>query len=824
MKKVLSILAIFVLTITLVACKKGDKIDPAQATIDGVYETLPSLFRNPEQIKENFKLPAVFANGAVTGTWKSSQPGVVSIGEKDGNTLTVTVNRPANEDGNIDVLLEVELVITSELDSSKTIKKEWSITLTIIAQDPIEGEYTTFKTIFDEVINGEIELTNFRTPTITVKGVKYLGETTGGYHVVSRDGVIAYVHGKGTIPTDKTKVYDVNAKVYDYFGYLQLEDVAYTESSASITFVENFEETTIEEINSIDLEKSNYPKAWTLKNVRFYIDTTISATNYNLVLIPADLDPATAPRKTVGDLHLEDAVMIYYTSNDFSKFRALNGLVAEEVKVIYEGYRTDRHVYYVTILSDSYITLESLTDEEKVNVVKNSLEVVTDFPKGGDLVLPTSGDFDTAISWSFSNPADENNDLINLETGKVTTPENARVVVKIKATITLGSVEVTKEFEINVGEYLLQTIADALEADSKEVIKVKGVVTGLFANRTYGFQDGTNSIALYVASNQTLPVGKEITIIGEKDVYKGLPQLKNLTVEDEASGVMPQPFAIDGILANNTELEKHIAKLVSVTNVEVTAIGTKDSNGNFQVTVKKGEVSLIIRYDSRTTTEIADLEALKVGDIINYVGHLGWFDGPQLGFGPETFVGEGEPEVPTLETEVLDFTTLADNTTYVTTATEFKVGEVDLVRLHTNISSSKDQDTGTVIQKGLVMGIRAGTNNANNFGSPYIATKGKVAQATKVEFEVYNWNKDADFNLDNFASGIYVQTSTDGENWTNGTNFISTWDKTAYGKNTVSVTLDPETPVYVRLFVESKGPQSSKNQLRLIVSKMTIVR
>ena len=66
---------------------------------------------------------------------------------------------------------------------------------------------------------------------------------------------------------------------------------------------------------------------------------------------------------------------------------------------------------------------------------------------------------------------------------------------------------------------------------------------------------------------------------------------------------------------------------------EVTFVGPLSGNVR-EVKIKKNDVELTIRYDKRIFGgEDSELLALEVGDIVNYIGNLGWFNNPQLGYG-----------------------------------------------------------------------------------------------------------------------------------------------------------------------------------------------
>lgn len=810
-KRIFSILLMLLVAFTLVACKKDDtdKKDPIQEKFDEVVETLNGLVGTPDEVRNDLQLPKTFRHG-VTGEWKSSDESVLELIDGD-RTITGKVHRPDHETGNKDVTLSVELTLVED-DEEHT--HEWSLDLTIIALDPPAREeaYETFKEAYDDFKDGEFELENFRTGVLEFEGVKLYGKTTSGQYVATKDGTIAYIHGN--TPSFKEGVtYDITAKIYDYFGFLQLDDVNVNESDDDIEFEVDFKDMTIDEINELALPNVDghvvYPETWTLKDVKFLIDEEISSSNYNLVLVDNDFDPEEAERKEDGDQYFVDSVLVYYVVNDYDQLKALAGTELSKVEVIYEGYRDDKHIHYVTILSvDDHVHLD-LTDELKVEMAKAALEIETNFTEEGTIDLVKEGAQGTEIEWSYKDSDDENNSLIDLETGEVSILEDVRVSVTLVATIKSGEVTDTKEFTVKIGEHKEQTIADALDVEVGEELMVRGVVTGLFNNNTYGFQDENgDSIALY--SFDALEAGKEYVLIGTKDVYNGLPQLKDLEIVEENSKGLPEATPIDDILDDNDELEKVIGLYVSVEDLEVVSTKKVGDQGNVEVKVKKDDTEITLRYDNRvddaaSTDYLADLE---VGSVLNYVGHVGWRNGPQLGYGPTSHFDEGWPEVVEASDHYeLDFSELTEDTVYHTSAKGFEHGGLHLERINANISSSSDA-------KGVVLGIRKG----NDWESPYLKINQKL-KVEKVTFNVTNWASDAYHNID-YASKIVVQTSTNGTDWEDAKDFKTDWDVEGAAENELTVELDG-SEVFVRLFVESAGTQEDY-QLRLIVTSLEL--
>lgn len=659
-KRIFSILLMLLVAFTLVACKKDPKPeeDPIKQKFDEVVETLNGLVSKPDEVKNDLTLPKTFRHG-ITGEWKSSDDKLLALTVGD-TTVAGKVSRPDHDEGNKKVTLSIELVL---VEDDKEHTRNWSLELTIIALDPPASTetYTSFKDAYDALIDGEFKLDNFRTGTLEFEGVKLYGTTTSGQYVATSDGTIAYIHGS-TPKFEAGKTYNATAKLYDYFGFIQLDGVNISESDEDIEVDVNFAEKSIAEIVKLPLPNVDghrvYPETWVLKDVKFLIDKTMSSESYNLVIVDKDFDPETAERSEDGDNYYKDSVMAYYVVHDYNQLKALEGTVISELEVIYEGYRDDKHVHYVTVLSiDDHVHLE-LTDELKVDLAKAGLEIETNFRESGTLAFPTEGAQGTEIAWSYKDSDNTNNELVDFELGTITTPEEGRVTVEVVATISSGEVSDTKTFKIFIGEHVDSTVQQALEASKGVELKVTGVITDLFAANTYGFTDEAgDSIAIYT-SNVKLTTGLEYTLIGTKDDFNGLHQLKNIEVEAEKQPTFNfEVKDITDIIDDNNALKPYIASRVKVTGAEVVKVGEVDAkHNNITVKVKVGEKELDIRYDSRTMDggHATKLEELNVGDSLDYIGNLGWYNGPQLGYGYNTIVREsGEHTEETLA--VIDF-------------------------------------------------------------------------------------------------------------------------------------------------------------------------
>ena len=659
MKKRYILILVLIVALVLGGCKKT--VDPAQVKLDEAAENLGGVIGDPSNILTSFTLPTVLAGG-VTAEWSSNNEDVAKVGTPTGGVVTIQIKRPAF--GTSDVTLKLSAVLTVKAEKSdKNLTKPYEITITVKAEttepviiESIRDLLNLAKDEYDPADKKDKLSVSLENVTVVAKGsdAAFIYDGTG----------VTMVYSGASSDMKVGKVYNVEGLLEWYFGLWEIIDSTATEVvGATPQYPEKKVVTSVDDFIAELIEnEEHFPAAGTAKDGNMEpILATITAKvymvpgqddNYNTYLIDTTKDTL-VKGKANTDSSLPSipasGLMAYYPTNDFALLRAHAG-VEVTIDVVVHTYRSNNFAYaFYYVGGPEGIDVGDLDDEGKANVVKNALSITTEFEKNGTIVLPKTGIFGATITWDFKTAEDPNNALVNLTSGAVTIPAEGRVKVVITASVKVGDETVTRDFELAIGEYQLETVADALALDKGKTIMISGVVTDKFANNTYGLQDETGSIAIYTTEDLTL--GRKYTLIGEKDNYNGLHQLKNIEIEKTETGTMPTPFAIDAIIADNAELAKHIAGRISINGAEVISVGELSGNNRI-VKIKKGEVILEIRYDKRVFggEDSAVLAALEVGDVVNYIGNLGWFNGPQLGFGPNTFVGEGEPELEDLPT------------------------------------------------------------------------------------------------------------------------------------------------------------------------------
>ena len=115
---------------------------------------------------------------------------------------------------------------------------------------------------------------------------------------------------------------------------------------------------------------------------------------------------------------------------------------------------------YLYFTDSSIVTEVALTDATKVAGDKVAITLPADVKSNQTLTLPATGANGAAITWATDNAA------VITAAGVVTLPVSGQVTVKLTATITLGSVTETREFNIVVG----LSDQDLVDADAAALV------------------------------------------------------------------------------------------------------------------------------------------------------------------------------------------------------------------------------------------------------------------------------------------------------------------------------------------------------------------
>lgn len=185
----------------------------------------------------------------------------------------------------------------------------------------------------------------------------------------------------------------------------------------------------------------------------------------------------------------------------------------------------------------------------------------------------------------------------------------------------------------------LLTHAEYIAAETGAKVKVSGVVSAVAGKNIY-FQDADGGYYLYNLKTvpETLVAGKTITVIGTKDVYNGLHQVKDATVE--VSDAEPATVAVTDITEiftaatamNDPALLAKQSMLVTIKGVTLAEVGEGGKDFYFSIGTNKASL-----YISGTQCIDADAqEALKalftanVGKTADITGFVGVYNNFQL--------------------------------------------------------------------------------------------------------------------------------------------------------------------------------------------------
>lgn len=169
------------------------------------------------------------------------------------------------------------------------------------------------------------------------------------------------------------------------------------------------------------------------------------------------------------------------------------------------------------------------------------------------------------------------------------------------------------------------SIAEALAGVNGTKFTVKGVVT-LFDGKNVYIQDSTGGICLYFNSTPSgISLGDTVIGTGNKDTYKGLPELTNATFQ-KSSGMMLTPAA--KTIGELTTAD--ICKYVKISGVEVTEV--YDNGGSYSapnITVKDDSGNTIQIYKAVVEKD-GDAWKVKVGDRLNVTAAVGVYNNTTL--------------------------------------------------------------------------------------------------------------------------------------------------------------------------------------------------
>lgn len=246
------------------------------------------------------------------------------------------------------------------------------------------------------------------------------------------------------------------------------------------------------------------------------------------------------------------------------------------------------------------------------------------------------------ISVMNGESAVESGAVLNKDTELVITVsvENGYVLSAVKngdATITAetdGTYKVTLNDNANITAVVnkILTIAEFKALAKGTSGTVVGIVTNIDSKATWIQDADGKALYVYATGLEGVEVGKQVTLAGSKDEYKGLIQLARPVVvsventETVISAKVLDEAGYKALVANDA------AKLVSINGlVYVSGTATTDKGGS--LTFKLGDTNVTVRVEKGEAAALnaAVLSNLQAGNVINLTNvNVGWFNTAQL--------------------------------------------------------------------------------------------------------------------------------------------------------------------------------------------------
>ena len=648
MKKILLFFTAIGFAIGMTACQETEPVveDSAVQTLQEAYDSLNALITDPSNITGGFSVPTALKGGEVTAEWSSTNPGVLTVGEESEGLATVTVNRPAFGDPDAEVTLKAMLSIPSALDAEQVLQLEWTIELTIKANTV---EEVSIENIADVLAVTEVEYDG--TYQVTLSGLTIVAK--GNQSAFAYDGTgIIQVYGGDMALLEVGNVYTMSATIEWYYGVWELTDWTATEEPESdpkmpepeeVTDLQSYLDAMIASGENLYADGNAASGAFHVRHLKVTGKVYVipgDTSNYNTYIVPSDYD-TTQAWVSGTDENPAKGLMLYYDSKDMDAVRAYDGLLVT-IEVLLYTYRSNNDAFAIYYIGGPNGIEATLTDGEKLSIDANSLSLPSSILEPTTLVLPSSGDNGTIITWVSSDET-----IINSSTGEVTMPPTGLATVTLTATLEIGTeTPVTKVFTIVVGDQ--SSIKAALDAEEGTEATVVGKVNAIIDNKTFSITDGEYAIYIYdgagtyTSSAETpVAIGDVVEVVGERSQYNGLIQVKfptSLTV------LTTQTFEDLPVLDGNTmDLSGDLSHLqghyFTFTGVPMSVV-SNPSWDNLQFTITVGGQTFTVFYDSRLSDE--ELEAflydysgdgaskISEGTLVNLRVVLGWSSGPQF--------------------------------------------------------------------------------------------------------------------------------------------------------------------------------------------------
>lgn len=427
---------LFVLGLTVLTMFCLTACNDAESGAKNEVEEVLSKLEVPSTATGNFILDTFKSNVRIT--WESNNDAI----KFNGGTAAVTFS---DEEVNVKVT-------ATGVKADLTATKDFNIKVVSKSEVPDE----TPRTI-------EAALNSMDDTKVEFEKVTVLNSYSSGSHVTDGENVI-YIYKAANLEVGKN--YSVNATKTSFGGSPQLKDGTLTLLDDTELFTMEPTEATIEEINKV-----------------------VVPTDFKYYTVTGTYNKATT---TLNDGAHQIGISSYSLSTSTTALAAYDGLEVTINLYITGGYKDYKEVL-------TYVTAEELAQLEidpqtKADAVANSLSIGDSALS--DIKLPTTGSFDSTISWASSNEA-------VISTAGVVTRQDDDVTVTLTATITVGTATSTRTFDVKVINKNQLASSDVFISEYSEgnvgtnrIIELYNPSNESVDLSTYAFGYGTNGAAL----------------------------------------------------------------------------------------------------------------------------------------------------------------------------------------------------------------------------------------------------------------------------------------------------------------------------------------
>lgn len=581
------------------------------------------IITGSDNITASFRVPAASLGATITWTSGNEDLAVISATATDGY-YDVTITRPSIDDGGENTSVTLTATI-SYGEGSITMEKP----IRIIA----EAGSTHVTTIAAAMALGTGVYTTYE--GMTVIGIESSSGTKTGFFFT--DGTdIQFVYNAATAATVTVGgVYDITGSFVWYYNAPEVANdganvVKVKASAAEAKAIPTTAATLAEAVGTRPTPTAENPavyQAFTLTaKVMVIAGGRNGITTNTTYLVPADYDTSVALNPAVTP-----CIRVYYKSN-MDAVTAASGQVVS-ITIMLQSYHTSYQDWY----GDFFGTVDDIqvtfaNDQDAIDAALATLVYPSSILDDTTLTLPAAA-FGVSLSYASDNEA-----VINPTTGVVNTAGlTGQVTVTLTVTATRGSTTDTKVFTIKVGELPITQMSDVFNdtlIPKGNVIRIQGILTGATVATSYFIQDDTAGLDVY-SSDATIQawfashIGQKVELIGVKDVYNGLYEIKTITSYSviDANPTPVVPISLSAVVFTNANLLPYQARLVSFENYILTANPVVDSYGNVTFTLLSlaNGNRINVKWDCRVgdvTALTAYLTGFHQGDSVSIVGGI----------------------------------------------------------------------------------------------------------------------------------------------------------------------------------------------------------